>query len=177
MANEIRIFFDSEFTTLTRDAKLISIGLVDQAGDRTFYAELSDTWRLSDAGDFAQVEVLPILQGGDYLMTMRDLSERLSTWIASFEIPVVLATDSLAWDWPWILLMLEERGWWPENLAKEPLLLNMNYLVEFDWFEEAIEKGFSAGFRRRHALDDARANRLSWFASGGDFQSKLSTQF
>lgn len=39
-----RIFFDTEFTDLIVEAKLISIGFGDEAGERTFYAELSDTW-------------------------------------------------------------------------------------------------------------------------------------
>ena len=110
MANEIRIFFDTEFTALSNAAKLISIGLVDQSGRHTFYAEISDTCRLTDASEFVQAEVLPLLQGGRYLMSMHDLGEGLSAWLASFDRPVMLATDSLTWDWPWILLVLKDRG-------------------------------------------------------------------
>ena len=54
----LRIFFDTEFTALTEDAKLISIGFVDEIGERSFYAELSDTWRLNDAGVFAKNAVI-----------------------------------------------------------------------------------------------------------------------
>jgi len=38
-----RIFFDTEFTGLVADAKLIPVGLVDAVGERSFYAELSGT--------------------------------------------------------------------------------------------------------------------------------------
>ena len=43
-----RLFFDTEFTALTDDAKLISIGLIDESGRHTFYAELADTWQPED---------------------------------------------------------------------------------------------------------------------------------
>ncbi|OIQ97615.1 hypothetical protein GALL_203740 [mine drainage metagenome] len=37
----LRVFFDTEFSDLVADPKLISIGLVDETGERTFYAELA----------------------------------------------------------------------------------------------------------------------------------------
>jgi hypothetical protein len=37
------IFFDTEFTELGIDPKLISIGLISEDGTHEFYAELSDT--------------------------------------------------------------------------------------------------------------------------------------
>lgn len=68
-----RIFFDTEFADLVADAMLISIGFGDEAGERTFYAELSDTWQLDDVGEFARDVVLPLLDGGTALMTVREL--------------------------------------------------------------------------------------------------------
>ncbi len=93
------IFFDTEFSDLCADSRLISIGLVSEDG-REFYAELSDSYVPKDCGAFAQEGVLPLLQGGDALMTMNDLALRLGGWIESFKKPLKLATDSLAWDWP-----------------------------------------------------------------------------
>ena len=161
-----RLFFDAEFTGLTADAKLISIGLVDESGERTFYAELTDTWDPADVGEFVLREVIPHLEGGDTRMSMHALQDRLATWIRGFASPVILATDSLQWDWPWIGAILQQR--WPENLAREPVLLTLNYLNDFDAFERAIEATFADGLRRHHALDDALANRLGWIAAGGD---------
>lgn len=94
------IFFDTEFSELGVDPRLISIGLVSEDGERSFYAELSDTYQLSDAGDFAWLAVLPLLESGETLMTMPELGERLLVWIETFGEPVTLTTDSLAWDWP-----------------------------------------------------------------------------
>lgn len=166
---QLRIFFDTEFTDLVADAKLISIGLVDETGERTFYAELSDTWRLDDVGDFAREAVLPYLEGGTALITMRELCERLTAWLEAFGEPVKLATDSLAWDWPWIQVIFYGKAW-PQNLDGKPLLLTMNYINHFDEFEPTVEQAFANGLRRHHALDDAEANRLGWIAAGGDIE-------
>ena len=53
----------------------------------------------------------------------------------------------------------------------------MNYLNDFDAFEEALEKAFEDGLRRHHALDDANANRIGWAAAGGDTLRTWKHQF
>ena len=165
------IFFDTEFSDLGVDPRLVSIGLVSEDGERTFYAELSDTYEPKDCGDFTRLAVLPKLEGGDALMSLRELGERLVNWLQAFGEPVTLATDSLAWDWPWVHEIFGELGIWPDNLATKPLLLTMNYLIEYDRFIDALEIAFR-NLRRHHSLDDAKANRLGWIAAGGDTQQE-----
>ncbi len=161
------IFFDTEFTGLVVDPALISIGLVDETGARMFYAELTDTWRLADAGDFVREAVLPLLQGGEALMTMAELQTRLRAWIEAFGEPVQLATDSLSWDWPWIHEIFHEDGTWPSNLDRRPTNVLPGGDAALADFNLAVEAGYTAGLRRHHALDDARANRQGWLASRG----------
>ena len=156
----LRIFFDTEFTDLIVDPQLISIGLIDETGKRTFYAELSDTYRLADVGDFARMAVLPQLEGGATRLTMAELREQLKAWLENFGKPVKLATDSLSWDWPWIQEIFEDIATWPPNLDGKPLILPQE--TEFNL---ATERAFSGGLRRHHALDDAKANRLGWIAA------------
>jgi hypothetical protein len=160
----IHIFFDTEFTELGIDPKLISIGMIAEDGERTFYAELCDTWQLNDASAFAREAVLPLLEGGTALMTMKMLRERLKVWIESFGEPVKLATDSLSWDWPWIQEIFYELGDWPSNLNSKPEILLFD-AGPGEKFNVAVEKSFAAGLRRHHALDDAKANRLGWLAT------------
>lgn len=162
------IFFDTEFTDLIADPQLISIGLVDESGERMFYAELSDTYRPADVGDFAREAVLPQLDGGGARLTMAELNMRLGEWITNFGEPVKLATDSLSWDWPWIHEIFEDRATWPHNLDGKPLIL----LQETE-FNLAIERAFADGLRRHHALDDAKANRLAWLTANGDIGSTV----
>lgn len=171
---QLRVFFDTEFTDLGIDPRLISIGLVFEDGTREFYAELTDTWRPEHCSrnPFVPEAVLPLLEGGAAQMTMAELTLRLGNWLEDFERPVQLATDSLSWDWPWIHEIFEIPETWPPNLDGKPVLLTMNYLNDYDKFNEAVERAFAAGLRRHHALDDAKANRLGWIAAGGDIDRK-----
>lgn len=162
----MKIFFDTEFTELGVDPRLISIGLVDETGEQTFYAELTDTYTSADCSDFAREVVLPRLEGGTARMAWHSLCERLTAWLENFSEPVVLATDSLAWDWPWMQEVSFELGAWPANVGQHPLLLVPNYLIDFEQFTLAVEEAFKQGLRRHHALDDAKANRLGWLAAG-----------
>jgi len=52
----LRVFFDTEFSGLIVDQKLISIGLISEDGERSFYAELSGTWSSGECDPFALVE-------------------------------------------------------------------------------------------------------------------------
>lgn len=163
----IRVFFDTEFSGLVTEPRLISMGLVAEDGERTFYAELSDTWNPSDCDDFVRKAVIPRLEGGTCRMGFAELGQRLTAWLEGFNAPVQLATDSQAWDWPWIQEIFHEIGAWPANLDGQPLLLTMNYLNDYNAFMDAVENAFVSGLRRHHALDDAKANRLGWIAAGG----------
>jgi hypothetical protein len=160
----ILIFFDTEFSDLGIDPRLVSIGLVSE-DDREFYAELSDTYHPKDCGVFTQEVVLPQLQGGDARMTMDSLTLRLGNWIESFDQPVRLATDSLSWDWPWIQELFYIPGTWPENLDGKPA--SLYEMIDSPFFERAVEQAFQNHvpcLRRHHALDDAKANRLAYLA-------------
>lgn len=162
------IFFDTEFTDLCFDARLISIGLISEDGTREFYAELPD-YDLNDCSPFVIESVLPDLQGGDARMTFSELALRLGNWIESFNQPVRLATDSLSWDWPWIQQLFSPPGTpgtWPKNLDSKPVLPSQ--LVGQFTLDDEVERIFRdhmPRLRRHHALDDAKVNRLAWLAA------------
>ena len=164
----IIIHLDTEFSALASDARLISIGLVSEDGERTFYAELSDTYTAEDCGDFVKDHVLPLLEGGEVRMTWSELTPSLKDWIESYPSKVTIATDSLAWDWRWIIRIFLAEGSWPLNLENHPLLLTMNYLHNFDAFQAFLEQSYAGdgALRRHHSLDDAEANRRAWLLSG-----------
>lgn len=160
------IFFDTEFTDLHRSARLISIGLIAEDGERAFYAELTDTYRPELSNEFVKASVLPLLQGGDVRMSMAELTPRLAAWLTGFDEPVQLATDSLAYDWPWIQQLFKKPGTWPPNLDGKPFILQFD-ADPGEKFNDALERAFAGGLRRHHALDDAKANRLGWIAAAG----------
>ncbi len=109
--------------------------------------------------------VLPQLDGSASRMKMVELGERLEAWIAAFEKPLQLATDSLTWDWPWAQEIFDELGRRPSNPEKRPLVLPREPA-----FNQAVEAAFAkpkdgareARLRRHYAQDDAKANRLGW---------------
>lgn len=164
----VLIFFDTEFSGLVANPKLISLGCVDETGAKTFYAELGDTWTVSEVSDFTREAVLPYLKGHEAAMTMAELTTRFSAWISAFDVPVRLVTDSQTWDWPRIQEIFSEAGSWPENLDKQPLQIQIN-----PDFVIANERAFASGLRRHHALDDARANRLGWCTQDNTYRILL----
>lgn len=164
----MHIFFDTEFSGLILDPKLISIGMIAEDGERTFYAELSDTYQASACEPFVHEAVLPQLQGGDARMTIEELTLRLGNWIEDFNRPVQLVTDSLSWDWPWIQELFYLSGTWPKNLDGKPGQLSE--MVGSPLLERTVEQVFQSHVPRlcrHHALDDARANRLAWLVWKG----------
>ncbi|BBN89716.1 3'-5' exoribonuclease domain-containing protein [Azospira sp. I09] len=156
----MRVFFDTEFTELGIDPRLISIGLVAEDGERTFYAELSDTYEDRQCSDFVRKAVLPHLEGGVARIPMNRLTLRLGKWLESLDAPVKLVTDSLSWDWPWIQEIFQQEETWPANVDGKPEILDRSPA-----FDLAVEKAFTTGLRRHHSLDDAKANRLAWLAT------------
>ena len=155
----MRVFFDTEFTELGIDPRLISIGLISEDGQHEFYAELSDTYAIEDCGDFARLAVIPKLTGAEVRMSLVELGDRLYAWLTAFGEPITLATDSLAWDWPWIQEIFYDRAW-PDNVAPAPETVGQT-----PEFARAVEAAVTQQrLRRHHALDDAKANRFAWIA-------------
>ena len=109
----IHVFLDTEFTTLTELASLISIGLITADGERSFYAELSDTYTQEDCSDFVLQEVLPLLEASPITesvnykqvyarMTLTETSLHLNYWFAALIDPVQVWSDAPNHDWRYI---------------------------------------------------------------------------
>ena len=151
----MRIFFDTEFTGLTADARLISIGLVDESGDHEFYAELSDTYDVAQCSDFCRAEVLPHLQGGPVLMRLEQLQPLLVAWLVARGPDAVLVCDS-----PRDTVQLGQLLPWglPGNVRVQVL----------GWYGNLRRRICNVGrrlhrrhrLRVHHALDDAKVTRL-----------------
>ena len=88
------VFYDTEFTDLTKDADVISIGLITD-GDQKFYGEITD-FDHNKCSDFVKEQVLPnlgnpvLLPGGadidDYVLsvgTKEKVSADLMSWLES----------------------------------------------------------------------------------------------
>lgn len=90
----MRIYFDTEFTTLDALAEneLISAGFVAENG-REWYVELTD-FRYSECSPFVREAVLPLLgEPGVVHLTAEEFGPRLSAWLSAFGEPIDLVTD------------------------------------------------------------------------------------
>lgn len=150
----VRVFFDTEFTGLTDEAKLISIGLIDETGQRTFYAEVSGI-ESAECSPFCRANVLPLLEHGSVTLPLDTLREELHIWLSALG-PASLVCDSqrdtaqLSRLFPdglpgnWTVCVLGLR----QNARRR--LLNIGHRLHR-----------RHGLRVHHALDDAKANRLA----------------
>lgn len=109
------LYIDTEFTDLIPGNKLISIALVDE-NEEYFYAELTDTYELSDCSDFVKEHVLPYLLGGEYKMTFYECALKIGHWIEARNVDCILGMDNPSWDKPHLVSLLGDL--WPENLHK-----------------------------------------------------------
>lgn len=146
------LFIDTEFTNLEPGNKLISIALVDEAGNE-FYAELTDTYILDQCSDFVKQNVLPYLRG-THQMTRFECSNEIAKWIDDRGVPCKLAMDNPDWDYPHLKSLLAD--YWPDNLS-------VNYYHHL-YIPSAIENEIveAHNFDVHNSLDDARIMRLAY---------------
>jgi len=170
----INIFFDCEFTKLltpldTEPDELISIGCISECGKR-FYAENAITLARPEIfSEFVVETVVPLLDGGEYLMSYSEIARQLRIYIESFndgsEVPnVKLWSDAPYFDWRHVQHMFDFHGW-PVNLVRKPIHLMFPSTIQTTRFKAAVEdafRTFQPALRCHHALDDAIANRYGF---------------
>lgn len=151
----MRIFFDTEFTGLSLDAKLISIGFVDESGLNEFYAELTDTFDLPDCSDFCRSQVIPHLEGGEARQSLSELRTTLEAWLRARGPDTVLVCDSPR---DAVQLTVLFPAGLPANVSTDVLGWQGNLKRRVFNFGRRIHR--KRGYRVHHALDDAKVNRL-----------------
>lgn len=170
----MKVYLDTEFTQLrqpNKETKLISIGLVTADFDRSFYAELTDNYDISDCSDFVVEGVMPLLDAPelpeqiDYKnvyakMTKAQCREHLAYWIAAIQEHVEINSDAPSYDWPLLTDLFKGQAW-PINLFRECRNCYPSSINEF-LYREVEEKLFNGTlFRRHHALHDAKVMAIS----------------
>ncbi len=175
MNKAINVFFDTEFSSLENDAKLISIGCVAEDG-REFYAELEGGWQPSDCTPFVLETVLPLFQGGDYRMSQSVLAYRLKIWVAGLgDKEVNFRSDCPSIDWPWIDHIFSSFECWPANLRRQCQPIYFEDSRSHHRYLAAMESYWKAHIaRQHHALVDAKSLLFAWkFAIKPRSRSKL----
>lgn len=158
MAQATYVLLDTEFTSLNYP-KLISLGLVTADGRKSYYAELSDTYRQVDISPFVWHEVRKHLQGSEFAKPREQVGNELREWFRALAAcRIVILNDALEYDG---LLM-------KTNFAKDLTGLPIEY-CRFDSLSMGVE--FAVRLRnarqvyfndkrpQHHALHDAFALR------------------
>lgn len=150
------LFLDTEFTGLNQPKpELISIGLISDDGQQSFYAELTPDCYIEQTEPWVKSNVLPLLEGGECVLQPDELRVRLTAWLKSLG-PAKIAVD-FGIDFEFLREVLIP---WPVNVEREPIFIAGSEFVA------AVESIYAdhTELRRHHALDDAKANKMGWLA-------------
>lgn len=155
------IFLDTEFTGLgQRWPRLISIGLVSEDGQHSFYAELAAECYMEKVTPWVQANVLPLLEGGECVMQPDELHQRLAEWIGALG-DVRIVTDAPDLDFAFFRAALDPL---PANVNPKPIRFGTRELGEQNREALEIYRGsyFTPDKPEHHALHDARALHQAW---------------
>ena len=174
ISRSARVFLDTEFTDLTPDARLISLGAVSADGQE-FYAELADGWVPQFCSEFVRQTVVPLLElPSSARLTQAQCATHFVRWLEGIGagFPFVVVTVDSCIDWWMLGLLIDGEGWtpgqsevsvgWSEaQLSLRVQLAHWSHADTMARFRHALEDSLK-GLRRHHALDDARALRRAW---------------
>lgn len=154
----MKVFFDTEFTGLGSDPRLLSIGMVAEDGSELYF-EFSDGWTEDKCSSWVRVNVLPMLGKADQLSRSVG-AERIVTWLSGLGALPILMGDS-DWDTELLRQLLDEYKADPTGYCLE--LLKFKDREQAGLFESARKRYFaSESVKPHHALTDAKAFRVAY---------------
>lgn len=173
----MNVYFDTEFTSLEKDAQLISIGLISEDG-KEFYAEfasinteLLNDWIIENVlmntakyGEVNETDI--VVNEKDYHFgTREEIQEELREWLSQFD-EVQLISDVCHYDMVLFIDIFGSAFDIPENVS--PVCYDINQDIAFHYGEsqkEAFnrnredileEYGFTITGNKHNSLYDAR---------------------
>lgn len=166
----VTVFYDTEFTDLTVNSELLSIGLVADDSDAELYIEISDANR-EGASDFVGTKVLPLFGKFNPAMLPRsDAAKRIETWLDGLREGnrgrnVIMVSDS-PWDWQHLSELfghLSGQASWSQALNVIGRTVQM---ISSPSQNASINEKIDAYHRQHglqhHALIDARALKTAY---------------
>lgn len=173
----MKLFFDTEFEGLYKDAKLISIGLISE-DDREFYGEISDidtkhqdNWIkdnvLSNTVEFGNAYLLDIVDNEDdyYVGTKEMIGNYLREWLMQFD-SVELVSDVCHYDMVMFIDLFGSALDLPENVCpvchdiNQDLarIYDMTAKDAFEYSREMILKGHNIDIlgEKHNSMYDAK---------------------
>ena len=163
------VFFDTEFSGLNSDPRLLSIGLVADAGDE-LYIEFSDGWAAENCSAWVVEHVVPMLGDGERL-TRTDAASRISSWLSSVAGSSVLLGET-DWDTDLVTELMMASGVRHDHFQIKEL--EYSGKSQADEFKAARQHYFdSEQVSPHHALVDARAFKQAWHRVFGKKDSSI----
>lgn len=162
-AHLVRLFLDTEFTTIKGAPRLLSIGLISEAGELKYMEVAPDELRSIPSRrltKFLRHEVLPQFgRIADSAVKVTDMPRQLFNWLNSLGADVVEVIYDFSTDY---LLLEQLLGAMTELPAVHLIPVHFGYALsdpdgqaeaELSWQQTAM----SLGIHRHHALADAMA--------------------
>lgn len=157
------VFLDSEFTSLSQNAKLISIGMTDLSNN-TFYSEVIGDYSYDDCSDWVKQNIIPTLKYNDNTehqvtntfsgaSNLTKLKENIFKWFENISSnkKVLIISDCLAYDW--ILFaetMKDDRGEFP---------MDKIFYVPVDIMGVLMAKGIDIDVERESLVNMSSENK------------------
>lgn len=126
----MKLYFDTEFTGLTKDAELISIGIIDEDG-RSFYAEFSD-FHVNKCSDWVKQNVIAKLYNSEdkdkkyeWILgvadtqvygTKKEIKEELEEWLSAYDT-VEFVSDVCHYDFVLLIDLFGSAFDLPKNIC------------------------------------------------------------
>ncbi|OON62472.1 hypothetical protein B0920_03160 [Massilia sp. KIM] len=147
----LRVFIDTEFTSF-ENMQLISIALVSENGEETYFEVDFDDWRCSD---FVRSNVIPLLGAyNNALINDAYLPAKILEWlqiVRKNEQYILICHDDVV-DWRILERVLSGV---PDWVKGENIYYSLSPLLLESFYEKH-------GLARHHALHDARANAYAY---------------
>ena len=158
LIDSMNVFFDTEFSGLNSDPRLLSIGLVADTGEE-LYIEFVDGWAEENCSSWVLEHVVPMLGNGERL-TRTAAASRISSWLSSLAGPSVLLGET-DWDTGLVTELMMASGVKRDHFQIKELKYDGK--AQADAFNAARQRYFdSKRVSPHHALVDARAFKHAW---------------
>lgn len=161
----MNVYFDTEFTGLSKDTTLISIGLVSQDGKK-FYAELTDydvaqvtPWIKENVMDNLFVHNQKLCEQDYYhIGDKQHICAKLKEWFAQFD-EVQLVSDVCHYDMVLLIDMFGTAFDLPKNIS--PVCIDINTIIA-KYFEVSEKEAFDISRESivKRSVDGEKHNAL-----------------
>ena len=169
----VMVFYDCEFTDLTTDSDLLSIGFVSSDCDAELYIEISDA-QVKLSSFFVKEEVLPKFgKHNPEVLTRDHAAVRIQAWLDDLRgrdrnRQLVLVSDS-TWDWNHLLeLYIPIPGdppWARSFNLVGRMVQNLLHPQRAEAFARELALYHRQHKQQHHALVDARALKHAFWES------------